>query len=419
MKQRRFLVVLLVLAPLLAVLDSVRGQDLTGLYLTWRNDPSSTIVVNWVNLYEQGSRSVFFRELGKEDWIGAEAEQLPVGPSTLVLRRVELTGLSPDTTYELGIGSRPATPAESWRFRTMPRSLTRPVRFVSGGDMMHRREWLDRMNRIAASLEPDFALLGGDLAYGNGVLAMNWVEWLQSWMKHGVTADRRLIPVVAGIGNHEVKGGYNGKIPDDAPYYYSLFVWPGAKSYFAVDFGEYLSLLVLDSEHTEPVAGAQSEWLASALAVRTRQQHLFVCYHYPAYGTTKAPTEGTPLDAPVSIRIREHWIPHLERFGVTAVFENDHHNYKRTWRIRRQVRDDANGLLFLGDGAWGVEVRTVPEPGQAWWLERAEPRNHLWLVELCPREALRVRAIDAAGVTFDDFEIPRPRTLPEPGSSAR
>ena len=79
-----------------------------------------------------------------------------------------------------------------------------------------------------------------------------------------------------------MKGGYNGKVPQDAPFYYSLFVTPSKKAHFALDFGDYLSLVMLDTAHTEPIAGAQTEWLDKTLAARKGKQFLFVGYHYPA-----------------------------------------------------------------------------------------------------------------------------------------
>ena len=166
------------------------------------------------------------------------------------------------------------------------------------------RAKLDKATANAAALDPDFALLVGDLAYANGVSSNRWVEWLKSWTVPAVAPDGRLIPMIVGIGNHEVKGGYDG----------------------ALDFGDYLSIVLLDTAHTNPVAGAQAEWLKGDLAARKSKQFVFVAYHYPAYGTTKAAKEGTPLDKPVSIDIRQHWMPSWEKYGVSAVFENDHHN---------------------------------------------------------------------------------------------
>jgi hypothetical protein len=389
-----------------------RGQDLVGLYLTWTRDPSTTITINWVDLYPKNTNTLWYREVGGKDWKSGEAEHTVVEPSSLQRRCLALDGLKPDTLYEFGIGKRREKPEDGWTFRTMPGELNRPIRFVTGGDMMHSRALLDPMSAQVGKLDPDFALFGGDLAYENGVAASRVVDFLQSWKELGVAKDRRLIPVVACIGNHEVRGGYNGKVPVDAPYFYGLFSLPKGRAYYALDFGKYLSLVVLDSGHTNPVPGEQASWLGRALAQRAGQTFVFPCYHYPAYGTTKAPEGKLPIDAPRSIEIRQHWMPHFERFGVSAVFENDHHNYKRSHRLRNHRRDDDNGILYLGDGAWGVKTREVPKPEVGWWLAKAEPRNHVWIVDLRPDKTAMVRAMDPTGEVFDEVQLPAPRTRP-------
>ncbi len=410
---RRLAIAVMLMGLLSGFSVAAQGQqDLVGVYLTWKSDPTTTMTVNWVDLFEGSSNTLWYRKVGTTEWVSSEAAHTRAGVSTLQVRRTELTGLTPDTSYEFGIGRQPAKETDGWRFRTMPAKLTRPVRFVSGGDMMHTREMVDVMNKRAGALDPDFAMIGGDLAYANGVAATRWVDWLQSWMKNSVGRDRRIIPLVIGIGNHEVKGGYNGKVPDDAPFFYSLFDTPDGKSSYALDFGKYLSVIALDSGHTQPIAGAQADWLGQALARRDAQQFLFAFYHYPAYGTTKAPKGGMPYDAKQSVAIRENWIPHFEKYGVTALFENDHHNYKRTHRLRNHKRDDENGLLFLGDGAWGVIPREVPSPEVGWWLAKAEPRNHLFHIELRENGTASIDAVDVGGAVFDHLDLTRPRTTP-------
>lgn len=390
------------------------AQDLVGLYLTWSRDPTTTMTVNWVDLYPKNTNTVFYREHGATEWESGEAKQLVVEPSSLQRRYLELTDLKPDTLYEFGIGKKIEKPLEGWTFRTMPAELTRRLRFVTGGDMMHSRAMLDAMSAQVGPLEPDFALLGGDLAYENGVLATKIADWLMSWKQLGMTKDRRLIPIVLAIGNHEVRGGYNGKIPDDAPYFYRLFMLPDDRAYYALDFGKYLSLIVLDSGHTNPIEGEQASWLAAALEKRAGQTFLVPCYHFPAYGTTKAPQGKLPIDIPRAILIREHWTHYFDRFGVTTVFENDHHNFKRTFPLRGHQRDDVNGIRYLGDGAWGVRTRSVPDLSQAWYLEKAEPRNHMWIVDLKPEKTAHVRAMDPTGEVFDELELPAARTRPAP-----
>jgi hypothetical protein len=268
------------------------------------------------------------------------------------------------------------------------------------------------MNQQAGKLDPDFALLGGDLAYANDVDAARWIDWLQSWTLHARGKGGRLIPMVVVIGNHEVRGGYNGKIPDDARHFYSLFALPGDRSYYALDFGKYLSLVILDSGHTQPLAGPQAEWLNQTLAARAGQQFLFACYHFPAYGTAKAEKGKLPCDSARAMEVRTNWVPLFERHGLSAAFENDHHNFKRTHRLRNHQRDDANGILYLGDGAWGVNTRTVPSLDEAWYLAKAEPRRHLWHVTLQPKGRALIEAVDASGEVFDSVTLSRPRTQP-------
>lgn len=428
MTPMRFFLALLLL---LAAAPGVRAMhDVAGIYLTWQGDPATTMTVNWVNLYADGAPKLWYRKAGEKEWLHATGTQHAAGPSVLQVRRVTLKELAPDTMYEFIHGEQPpkteketgndatkplvrvANTRSTYKFRTMPATLARPVRFVTGGDMMHTRAMVDAMNERAGALDPDFALLGGDLAYANGVDAVRWIDWLQSWTKNARGKGGRLIPMVVAIGNHEVRGGYGGRIPDDAPYFYSLFALPGDRSYYTLDFGKYLSLLVLDSGHTQPISGPQATWLGEALAARAEQRFIFAAYHWPIYGTAKGEKGQLPAESKRSVEMRAQWVPHFERHGVTAVFENDHHNYKRTHPIRGHKRDDKTGIVYLGDGAWGVNTRTVPK--NAWYLAKAEPRRHLFHVTLPPSRPVLVEAVDAAGVVFDKTRFQRPRTPPQP-----
>jgi acid phosphatase type 7 len=256
-------------------------------------------------------------------------------------------------------------------------------------------------------------LLGGDLAYADNVDATRWVDFFQSWMIHVRGKQGRLIPMVVAIGNHEVEDGYDGRPEVEALQFYTLFDLPSGKARYALDFGKYLSLVVLDSEHTEEIAGGQADWLGAVLAARAEQTFLFPCYHFPAYGTAKGPGEGKlPIEHPRAIAIRTHWVPQFERYGVSAIFENDHHNFKRTHRLRGHKRDDENGLLYLGDGAWGVRTRTVPPLSEAWYLAKAEPVRHLFHVVLQPTGQALISAVNDKGDVFDRVELLTPRTRP-------
>ena len=85
----------------------------------------------------------------------------------------------------------------------------------------------------AASHDPDFAVVGGDIAYANGNLELvdRWDTWLNFYTDTMLTSDGRSIPMVLAIGNHEVNGGFN-KTKSDAPFYFGFFGQDEAKSFF-------------------------------------------------------------------------------------------------------------------------------------------------------------------------------------------
>ena len=200
-----------------------------------------------------------YRSKGSGDWKSAKIQRHPLADSGSTVGTASLKELQPGTEYQIElIGSlmKKTILKRELSMKTAP--LTRPdkISFVNGGDMFHERKLLDAMNRQAGKLDPMFALLGGDLAYANARDVGRWYEWFDSWYENAVTDDGRQIPMIAVIGNHETKG----LSPDHAKYYYSLFPLPEGRSNFVVDFGDYMSIVNLDSQHSQPVEN-QTQWL--------------------------------------------------------------------------------------------------------------------------------------------------------------
>ncbi len=267
-----------------------------------------------------------------------------------------------------------------------------------GGDV-RANEDSRRLTRQAVRFDPDFVLWGGDLAYANGDERNidRWHEFLDVVMREMVTPDGRTVPVVMGIGNHEVRGGYYDRndhelrkelapyTQDDAsrlriaPYYYRLSAFPGQPGYGALDFGDYLSVLLLDTDHSNPIAGEQTRWLRKALADRVgRVAHVLPVYHVGAYPSARH------WDGDVHRRVREHWSPLFDRHRIPMVFEQHDHTYKRTWPIR-EGRIDPRGVVYMGDGAWGVGVRGIGrnhEGEKAWYLDRVASQSHAIMLTL-------------------------------------
>ncbi len=381
----------LILLPLVTffIIGKSHAIDPLGMMLTWQQDPTTTMTIDWHTNNDGSFPVVQYRLSGSDEWMEAAPEVMPFPFSERVIKRAELTGLEPGSEYyfRFGEGTRIR------KFRTMPERADKPIRFAAGGDVRHRIEWMDQTNRRVAKYDIDFVLWGGDLAYADGRedRLYRWKEYMDSIMNTLITADGRAIPVLASIGNHEVRGGYyhrdehqrrEGMPPysqtDEsraqiAPYYYSLFAFPGQPGYGILDFGDYMSIVLLDTDHSNPIEGAQTEWLESALADRSEVPHIFPVYHVPAFPSVRSP-EGRS-----QTRVRDNWVPLFEKYGVRVAFENHDHIYKRTYPLRNgEIASD--GVVYIGDGSWGVGTRPIGRDhgndGPAWYLKKAASERH-------------------------------------------
>lgn len=320
------------------------------------------------------------RAKGETTWQSAAVTSQPFAGSSHRVLHSELKGLPGGKDIEFQVLEKGAGESEIHRFR-MPPLTSGPLRFVTGGDLYHKRDRMDRMNRRAGSEDPLFALIGGDLAYANDVALDRWFDYVDSWAANARTPDGRLLPKVVVIGNHETIGaGYH---PNDAPgpeaarMFYSLFKYPDAnRATHVVDFGSWLSLVILDSGHTKNIS-AQNAWLDQTLKVRSHVPDVFVAYHRPAWGV------GAKED---SVEIKRDWCPIIERHRVTAVFEYDHHVFCRSHPIKNGRVDPINGIPYLGSGAWSVDVRKVAaaEFKKRPWIAAAGPFNHIYVIDTHP-----------------------------------
>ncbi|WP_227254872.1 purple acid phosphatase family protein [Frigoriglobus tundricola] len=377
------------------------------LFLTWQRDPTTTITVQWVGPEKPdlGTVRVAPRDTSA-GWTVAKVVTKPFGNTEVRVHRAEVTGLAPGTEYLLQIGPSVHTS----RFRTMPVKATDTFTWVSGGDCGTGPHAIGT-NQIAAKQEPYFALIGGDLGYDNGTSARTAVQFLQNYSKHMIDPKGRLVPLVTCLGNHEVRGGYRGK-RHDATYFLPLFDGLYKETtYGALDFGDYLSLVLLDTGHVSAVGGAQTDWLDSALAERQDRPHLIVANHVPAY-----PSFRSPAAAPVSglrgmlgvtekgggtgDENRKHWCPLFERYGVDAVLEHHDHTFKRTHPLT-DGHVDKYGVPYLGDGSWG-QLRAPASPEKRPYLAAVGQAYHMTVHRLEGEQRYHV-ALEETGRIADIF----------------
>lgn len=383
----------------LAFTSTLLGKEPVALYLTMQHCPESTMTICWL---EEGSskqaRELKYKNTADNIWnkVSISSRPLPFC-SSYQFYTFEMEHLKTDSRYEFVLSNDDS----SYFFSTLPKQLNRPVEFIVGGDIYHDRiDLVEEMNRIAAAFNPDFAIIGGDIAYASSKLFFmrddieRWVEFLKAWSKTMVKSNGDLIPLVSVIGNHDVNGKYE-ESPDQAPIYYFLFPTE-EKSYRSLNFGDYLSLYLLDSGHTHPVEGAQTRWLTETLKQSSEVPYKFAIYHIPAYPSVRSFSNER------SLMVRRCWSPIFEAFSITAAFEHHDHAYKRTYPIRDGKRD-SKGVLYLGDGAWGVKSPRRPRsPAQSWYLAKTAQTRHIFLVTV-QKAGVSFQAINNQGKVFDSF----------------
>lgn len=383
---------------------SANRLELGALFLSWQQDPTSTMTIDWH--YESDSSSdeiveaiLKYRERGDQDWDVVEVKRLK--PDYLPGRarfRTELLNLKPHTAYEFQLDGYDRV---FW-FQTMPERADDGIRFAVGGDT-RIPGYVEEMNRAVLKYEPDFIVWGGDLANANAVDVSRWIDWYRAIKNTLVTTNGRVIPIVTAIGNHEVKEGYFSNHPGFketvawrahiAPFFYGLLAFPGHPGYNVLDFGDYLSLVILDSDHTNPIGGEQTRWLKQVLSERADIAHVIPVYHVSAYPSYRSPEGNIPR------RIRSNWIPLFEQYGVRFVFEHHEHAYKRSVPIR-DGKPHPDGIVYMGDGGWGEPPRKPRSAVDVWYLETSEQVRHALIVTL-RNDALSVESVTPSGVIID------------------
>lgn len=365
----------------------------TTLFLTWQRDPTTTMTVQWVGTRgETTDPTVHYAAAQEGPWQAQPTLAKPYSLTDFKVFRAELTGLRPGTEYSFRIGKQSPT----YRFRTMPAKATDTIHFISGGDCGVNAHTIAN-NIQAARQDPMFAVVGGDLGYDNGRSVEVSLAFLRNYSKHMVGRDGRLIPMLACIGNHEVDGGYD-KPREKAPFFYALFDGLYRETgYAALDFGDYLSLVLLDTGHTSSIGGEQAHWLEKTLKARAELPHVVAVNHVPAYPSYRK-MEGANGKEGTGEGNRKHWVPLFQKYRVPVVLEHHDHTFKRTKPLLDGL-SHPNGVLYLGDGSWGL-LRTPNKPEQLAVLAASSRDYHLSLHRLQGQERFHL-ALDEFGRVMD------------------
>lgn len=370
---------------------------------SWRDDPSTTIVIGWCDDGASTNAGVYFGTVDE----GSNYQAYPFNRGIdrtqnykgLNHRFARLGGLIPDMVYYFVVHDDQGT-STRMIFKTMPDNSETPVSFIAGGDSRTGiigefeyslcRPRRQDANRLAAKIRPSFITFSGDYVYSMPPVISStnaaWADWWADWQLT-ITPDGQLIPLIPAFGNHELS--------DDV---YNMFDIPDNNTFYSLPIGG--NLLRIYTLNTELGCDtAQQNWLSNDLQLHTgtpdEPYWKFAQYHYPfvPHANYSPNTEMIAC-----------WAPLFQAYQVKLAAESHAHIIKVTWPVVTSTaagsdngftRDDANGIVYIGEGSWGAPLRdvfTYYSPDAAFnWTRNQEKMPGFQLV-CVSRQKIEVRA---------------------------
>ncbi|MBI4260779.1 MAG: metallophosphoesterase [Actinobacteria bacterium] len=218
----------------------------------------------------------------------------------------------------------------------------------------------------------DALVTTGDNVYEDG----HPDEFDRAWRQPYGWVEERGIPVIASLGNHDVK-------TDDGEPVMELLGMP--HRWYERSAGP-VDILVLDSN--DPFSQEQAEWLEERLAASTAPWQLVILHHPP----------NSCADHGSDLQVRAVWLDDLEEGGADLVLAGHDHVYQRFAPI-----DGVTHVVTGGGGAELYDVRACPEgtPEPAAFDDR---EHHFLYLTITP-DRIRGTAVSAAGRVLDSFSI--------------
>ncbi len=396
-----------VLAFAVAVLAFVSHAEPKHVYLTYSGAPETSIDIN-VMLLDKVSApvDVYYDTEPRDGDVNAYKHHVTATyvPTTMEMsdRRTvhvaALKDLKPGTVYYFVAGEAKYGMTKERKFRTLPGG-DKPFRFIDGGDMGVDGLVVPLLT-LAAKEDPDFGLIGGDIAYENGLLAgaVTWSQWLTNWDQLMVTSDGRMVPIITAIGNHEVNRYESPDFAQRSPWYMGTFGRQGSDVFHAKKIGDNAVFYLLDSGHLEPHDGKQAAWLKQQLEANKDVKFKFAAYHVPLYPAHR------PYDGAGSKLGRDHWAPLFDEYSLTMAMEHHDHVFKRSQMLKGGKVVKKGGTVYIGDGCFGRGPRPV-DPQVRWYNKKEQSVAHYWVVDVS-KKGLKLRAVDDKGTELDKFSLP-------------
>ncbi|MGE5481657.1 MAG: fibronectin type III domain-containing protein [Bacteroidota bacterium] len=384
--------------------------------LSWIDDPSTTMAISWRTSPDVTGTIVQYWPISESSSRASESDAITVKDEPLPqesvrqvegssflwasshgemrIHRVQLTSLSPGTTYAYRVGDGSETRWSSiYTFSTAPTSASTVSLLVVTDSQAPPGQYTAWRYTLKAALSDElleqFIVHAGDIVDIGGD-ELHWEQWFDA------AADLIACnPLLVALGNHELlqdKGAMAFRshfyVSDNNPLSYSL------------TYGNLLHIVVLDSEARGAVDVAeQRRFLEQDLAAHKDLPWTVVVMHRPPHSTVRSWSNEDVLS---------NYVPLFEEYGVDLVIAGHDHTYARSFPMReREVASDdplclAEGIVYVTAGRAGAKgsPRDIYKPSWAAMYCGGVPPMYLNLV--FSKDEVRVVSRFVSGVILED-----------------
>lgn len=343
---------------------------------SYRTDPSTTISIGW-DQYSGSSPVLYYGTVDNgTNWNQYPLQATPVVTTTdggMKNTFVRLSGLIPNTIYYFVIKDTEGA-GQRYSFQTISNDPSLPLSLICGADTRSGIAVRVTGFKLVAKLRPQAVIFDGDLT--DSGTAAELQSWFDDW-GNTIATDGRITPIVLAEGNHET-GVVNISNLYDTPNDGNI-----ENNYHSLPFGGTL-LRVYSLNSNISNLSAQTAWLQGQLINYGKS----TTWNLPQYHFPIRPVAGVKSNNQAEYN---QWVPLFEQYNVRLVQEADAHVFSITWPIRSStasgndqgfVRDDANGIVYFGEGGWGAPLYAADNPKS--WSRGYESINHFMVVHFYP-----------------------------------
>jgi len=320
---------ILIIFPLVNYIGPwLQNPGLKGPYLSWTEDPTTTMTISW-QTPEECDSIVEYRREGESSYTSIKDSDKSLYHS------ITLDGLSPNKEYEYRIKSD--TRDDLWgldeqvyKFRTAP-STFKSFKFVIYGDnrIGNFKETAHKSIIRAILKEEDaaFTLNVGDLVHRPEKL----VEWDRFFWEIKELA--AIKPYFSALGNHEYDEGNN---PDYGKNYFKFFHFPKPEWYYSFNYSNvHIIALNMSTSHLK-ISDEEIDWLENDLKkVDGKGFWKIIFFHVPPYSSGGHGENEEIIDK---------MVPIFEKYNAIVFCGHDHH-------YEHMKVDDIHYIITGGGGA--------------------------------------------------------------------